>query len=171
MKWEDMQGYVNETCRKNLWRVEYLGYDLDDLKQESWLVYHECKKYYNNDSNAHFLTYYRIALHNKMKKLTKLNKMIQEHYSPFGDEDYEAIEGNEAEILLKVKLSFAPKIIKKILSLIENPPEKYADKFNQHTKGNRGFNSNTTLCEMLGVTDVTSMKSNVLKKIKDYIKS
>jgi hypothetical protein len=168
MEWNELKSFVNKTCRKNIWRVEYLGYDIFDLKQEAWLVYNDCiKKYNGTGGDKQFFAYFKMALLNKITNLSQKNSEIKEHFISI-EETGEMNNGAEEEILFRVSLSLAPESIKRVIKILENPPEEYEIRLKRCGKGVRGVNSNKLLCDML---KIPAGKINVLEYFKNYIKN
>ena len=169
MTWCKLQNYTNKVCRKNLWRVEHLGYELDDLMQESWIVYDKCLSTFKGTEDAHFMAYYKTMLNNRINYLSKKDLGIKNYVQL---EEAKQSYDIEDEVLLRVKLALAPKSIKRIIEVILNPPAKYIELITKRAKGARGFNNNKLLCAMLGVSTITNGGVvNILKFFKDFLKS
>jgi hypothetical protein len=168
MKWSELESFINKVCRKNVWKVEYLGYDILDLKQEAWLVYNDCMKKYNGTGgNKQFFAYFKMAFLNKITNLSQKNSEIKEHFISI-EETNEMNNNAEEEILFKASLSLAPESIKRIINILENPPKEYETRLKRCGKGVRGVNSNKLLCDML---KIPVGKTNVLEYFKDYIRN
>jgi hypothetical protein len=67
-QWEgSIEGYVINSCRKNLWKFARLHYEMTDLVSEAWLVFHDCLEYYPDVQNAkHFMSLFKTAWFNRM---------------------------------------------------------------------------------------------------------
>ena len=163
------QGYVPEwegvfekySCKKihdNLWRMQNIGYEFEDLYQEAAVVFCECRSRYNVENARHFMSIYSKALHDRFYDLAiKSYKSIAT--SDFDDDDnskYEPLDFSQGE--LRLKLGSLSDELKQVMNLIINAPEEMLKAFN--LKNGRGLNNK--MCKLLG------LDGNVIERLKEH---
>lgn len=169
-KWPGpVEGYVVNYIRANLWRFEALGYDFDDLFNESWIVFARCLKNHEFVSGKHFMGFFKTALHNSLFDLMK--KCIREkEYREFTSEDQpmESFASIEEQASLRIMLSQAPKEIKEVFTLLFNAPTELLESigFGKPTKRGQKTITNRKLCEYLGYNPA---HINLIQMVKEYL--
>lgn len=163
LKWEEnslLSNYCKKFSKANLWKVEMLGYEWDDLYQECYIVYDRCAKKYSGLDDAQFMAKFKKSLQNRIIKLTQKNKeekLLRENLFYYMEE---TIEDPLEKADFNITVSMAPPLVKKAVGLINNPPKTIIDKL-----GQREFRSNKFFCACLGVSP---KHNNILEVIKNY---
>lgn len=166
LKWEEnnlITNYCKKFVNNNLWKVQTLGYEFDDLYQECWIVFDRCKREYPDVEDNHFMALFKKALINMINTLSVKDTKEREMKATI--EDFYDIISREEEISIaefNVTISEAPDIIKKTIELLDNPPKKFNDRI-----GIKGYSNNKLLCSLLGLS---SYKVNLYVLLQEYFK-
>jgi DNA-directed RNA polymerase specialized sigma24 family protein len=122
-EWEN-NSLISNLCKKisrmNVGRV--LNMDAQDLYQEGWLVYNKCCKTYT-PANGNFLTYFRRAFENHIKRLVVLADRLNKVEGIYANEIAvtEKITGPDWDNLVqRALLTKTPLKFRKILEAIRN---------------------------------------------------
>ena len=124
LTWEN-NSLVSNICktfaRNNLWKVQNLCFDFDDLMQEFYIVFHTCKERYSDLSDEMFMGRFKIALANRVVNLSKLSsKQVFEGYY-FMDTGYDDVE---SLVDLKLRYENMPAKIRKYMKRYDKNSEK-----------------------------------------------
>lgn len=150
-----IEGYSKNYCIKNLWKFLPLSYDLEDLMQESYVVFLKCQmRYPEIDTPQHFMSLFKSALHNYLFDLSKPYLMEVQHLVYLPEEvNLENFSFAEEEATLRILLSQAPKEVKQVLNLLFNAPIELLDMIGFNSTDRRGkslVSCNKKLCALLG---------------------
>lgn len=167
-KWEGpIEGFSRNFARLQLYKLQPIGFEFDDIVQEAYIVFDKCKTTYPDlDTAKHFMSLYKIALRrrlfdiwypkrNEQFLLTELDNFVEE------------FKDVEREGFFRVLLSEAPKEIKEVLSLLFRAPDEVLELLglSQKRKGRSIESSNRKLCALFGYD---YRKVNVISLIKTY---
>ena len=116
LEWVDNSKIVNfckRYSKRNLWRVECLAFDFDDLLQECFIVFYECKNRYSQLDNDEFFKKFIKSLNNRVINLVKKQRnadyYLQDNFDFFVDNSIDV----ESLVDLKLKLENIPYNFKK----------------------------------------------------------
>jgi hypothetical protein len=149
-----IEGYAKNYCVKNLWKFLPIGYDLEDLMQESYVVFLKCQlRYKAVDTPQHFMSLFKTALHNYMFDLSKPFFAESQHLVR-STEDFDLISFSsvEEEATLMLMVAQAPIEVKQVLNLLFKAPEELLDLigFSDNKRGRSLVSCNRKLCALLG---------------------
>lgn len=161
-----IEGFVKNYSVKNLWRVESSVHSLDDIFQDSYILFLELKKKYGKDVNnpKWFMSLYKVSFINYFNKLSNRRTDFYDlkNLDIFNNKDFSSDDS-----YFSVLLSEAPHEIKAVLNLFINSPKDLLDDIFRSWKvrGKRKDDGNAFLCELLGLNkeDV-----DIKKSFKDY---
>lgn len=148
-EWEGaIEGYAFSYCRRWLPMLAPV-YDMEDLKQEAYIVYLICARHYAHkvDNAAWFMSLYQTSIKNHLAKLLHKKKMQPEASLTLEDIPYgDIISDTENLGLLLKQIDTAPKEVKAVITAIaQMPPTKRGENVSQSDTF-----SNRELCELIG---------------------
>lgn len=149
-----IEGYSKNYCIKNLWKFASIGYDLQDLTQESYVIFLKCQmRYQETDTPQHFMALFKTAIHNHLYDLSKPYFHELQYLTRLSEElDLENYSSVEECGTFAILLSQAPIEVKQVLNLLFKAPEELLEMIGV-TDGRRGKNlvsCNRKLCALLG---------------------
>jgi hypothetical protein len=171
--WEGcIECYVKNKVSKELWRFKRINYEYNDLVNEAYLVFHECRSRFKNkyptlkENQSLFMSYFKRCLHNLFYdfgvdsskiKMNIVDKDLSEIDYSLGDDDKKS---------LSLILKDAPKEVKQVLSIIMNSPLELLEFMGFTKKNSRSIFNNKKLCDLIGVN---SVEVNLVDMVKKYL--
>jgi len=137
LEWKD-NSLVSNMCktfaRNNLWKVQSLCFDFDDLMQEFYIVFHSCKEKYSNLSDEMFMGKFKLALANRVVNLSKIARrhVIEGYY--FVDTGYDDVE---ALVDIKLRYENMPSKIKRYMKSFDEKSDKNYIRFTKDKNGRK----------------------------------
>jgi hypothetical protein len=164
--WEGViEGYATNQISKNLWKFLWIGYEFDDLYQESWMVFDTCRnQYLEMDTPQHFMSLYKTALHNKFYDLNIKSSLDREYLEDYDLMEYYLPDRRKSIVL---DLDKAPSEVRTALSLIFNAPSEILELIGFTKKNSRGFLNNKKLCSLLGL----DFEIDLVDRIKTFLRN
>ena len=162
----EVVGYAKSFLAKNVWRVGTI-YDLDDLLQESYMLFVRLRERYTITGPRHFMAMWKTCLHNWLHNLAKerrrhrevtLSSLVTE------DEDGNAVEWQppapakqQQEVDFRVHFREAPPAVKKLVTRAKRgrPPRLSRQCV---ALGGRREKTNEYLCRIAGVDPTTPLR-------------
>ncbi len=162
IKWDSVEKYVKSFCQRNIGKVQTPYYSKDDLYQDCWITYGKCCKSFTGKTEQDFMTFFKSALFNHIKNMRRdirNEKSALDKYTQTETED-----GLDSYVGLRIKLTTAPELIKKIFNLLVNQPVDY-----DQAKHHQSFENNiTAISKYLGYK---SARPQLIKNFKEFILS
>lgn len=158
-RWEGaIEGWVHNYVQHNHWKVRRTIPDRDDLYQEAYVKYLECRRAYPNvGTPQHFMALFKTAYSRRFMDLAEMDTASRCLVS---DTDISLQEvAVETDGMLAVMIRQAPVEVRMVLSLFLNAPQEVLDAMLQ---GHR--NKSRRVNELLGLDpDLDSMQM-----VEDY---
>lgn len=170
LPWEGVvEGYTKKKALGILWRFKNVGYEMEDVIQEGWIVYAECCRRYGDKvvNEAHFMSLFKKLLHSRFIDLTSNKIPICEERESGSFEEPEKIKEPVCfeSSMLRVLWSQAPAEIAQVLVVVRDTPSDLAKMLGLDIKRRRGFHNNKALCDYFGWD---SKKVNIPKMMNEY---
>ena len=112
-----IEGYSKKWAIKNSWKVKALGYEVEDLFQECYLIFRECLDNFSGIEEKMFMEYFKTALDHRIYRLSSNTKEFINHVVYLDD----IAENNickEEEATFYTRLSIDKGNVKEILDII-----------------------------------------------------
>ena len=149
---DEMFGYAMWYLSHNKWQVRlYQLYELDDLLQESYLLFLKLQQRYEFQNARHFREMWKICLHNWLCTLcVKCTKRRRREVSlgDFDLPDAKLIRAEDAEEWEKRKAN-APEPVRRLVEAVERGGGVPSLKFRRYHSGGREA-TNRHLCRIAG---------------------
>ena len=163
-----IEAYSKNQVRANLWKLEALGYDFEDLLHVAVECFCVCRDRYKVENAKHFMGLFKMCLHNKFYDLARVASLergliveTSENVLNFLNQGFCESEGT-----FRVLLKNAPTEIKQVLSLVLNAPNELLESIGFSKKKDKGFCANKRLCRLLGYN---SDEINLVQRVKEYL--
>ncbi|MCK5235424.1 MAG: hypothetical protein KAR06_00450 [Deltaproteobacteria bacterium] len=169
IEWTDsvFENYAKKYIARNLWKYQRMGYEFEDLLQESWIAFDKCLDTYGDsiDEQKHLMSLFKMTLHNLFYDIAK--KASAEKKAVVEGEILEEVHGGiQGDGLLSIYLKEAPKEVRDVLHIIFSLPRETASHLGLNKKHKKGIMTNQALCKMLGYNP---NKINLMKEVENYI--
>jgi len=141
--------YAMKYLARNEWRVRPL-YELDDLLQESYLLFLKLQERYNFQNAKHFMAMWKICLHNWLGGLS----MLRTKRCEVSLEEIDLVDTKQdravAIIAWEKRKATAPEPIRRLVEAVESGRGVPSLKFRRYHSGGREATSKH-LCRIAGV--------------------
>jgi hypothetical protein len=162
--WKDVEHHTHNIVLKYIPLFKYLGYEYWDLFAECFIKFLECKEFYPNKEKIEFVNIYFTAIKNRFRNILKKEYTFLRNVDFILDDNINNILSSSEDkdfLDLKLSLEYSPKLIKRIIDVIN---EFYKKEENLGKKI-----TNTYLCNKLNPG--THRTVNLKNYFIDYVKS
>lgn len=164
--WEGtLEGYVKKVIHKDCWKYKKYGYEYEDLLNEAWIVYNNCKEKYIVNTKAHFVSLYKKSLYTHFTEIlifsdvrNRRNRRRKKHIDL--TDNLENVSKND-DYNLDLIFDDAPSLIKNVYEILTSKEKMIQLNINPEKKI-----TNQILHKALGIREHSI---NLIDMLKAYI--
>lgn len=165
----EVEGYVANHLKKNMWRVAK-SMEYQDVMQEAYLCFLQVAKWYEGKivNAAHFMAIYKKAWHDTFFHLAYSSSKVAKEKSTAPTMVEKVVTQSYNYGPLLVKINSAPEEIKDVLRILFTAPAEVLAVFEQELKmtSQKTCGINKALCKLIGADP---NKVNLKTQLMNYL--
>jgi len=111
--------WIRKTAYKNLWRLETASFDIDDVIQEGFFIWHKVNTRYETTERRHIMSLFQTSFINHIHYLAKQRTKKEIPVVPLDDAASNYLVDHEMQTFHTL-CAQAPPNIKKVLKLLDS---------------------------------------------------